>query len=741
MPRTPLKWCMVCVALFATEPLFGAQAVNSTPFCPQIQPQKGGVPGVAQYPLNSTDTLIYIDADRAVAQIKSTSTFTGNVRLRRGNICIGADRLTYDRRNNQVHADGHITLRNNGGDIITTPILNYRLDQETGYTGSARFHLAHNNARGTAKVIHVDGNNQLQLDDMRYTTCPPGNEDWVLSGSRLNLDKTTGVGTGRNVTLRFMHLPVLYMPYFSFPLTDKRKSGFLPPSFGNSTTLGTFFSAPYYFNIAPNYDATVTPRLMSKRGLQLQNQLRYLGSDYSGTAQLEYLPHDQTTGTDRAAAFLNHYQTLSPYWSTSTNLGWVSDPAYFTDLDEGTAFATQTYLPRQLQINYGGPIWQFGSALTGYQNLDPTIPTIDQPYSQLPQLWLSASSPSPPNSLRLQLQGEWDYFQRSASVVGQRLDVRPSISLPLRNAYAFFIPKVGMRYTGYELSGNGVPAPAEATPQRTLPTYSLDTGLEFERPLNLGHTAYTQTLEPRIFYLYVPYRNQDTLPLFDTGEPDFSFNNLFRDNRFVGADRVGDADHFVLALTSRFLETDTGIQHLRLSIGRIVNIRQPIITLPPPFAFSTAAASANSVGVIRARLSQNWYLRSGLEWDSHGNTNQLGDFLVQYHPKSNSIINVGYRYSRGQELQSDISAQWPLSARWTGLARWNYSQFDHRTLQGYFGLQYRSCCWAIRIVKQHLILSTGVADNAVVFELELTGLGKLGTPMQSPLQQGQFIFE
>ncbi len=730
MPRTPLKWCMVCVALLAAGPIFGAQVAEPLTSCPP--PPTGAA---------ASSPLIYVDSDHAVATPDRTSTFTGNVTLRRGNLCIGADKLTYDRQNNRVHAEGHITLRNDSGDIINTPILNYNLAKESGYTTAARFHLAQNGARGSAKDIRIASNSQLQLEDVHYTTCPPGNEDWVLSGSNLDLNKATSVGTAHNVVLRFMHVPILYVPYFSFPLTDKRKSGFLVPSFGNSTTLGTFVSVPYYLNLAPNYDLTITPEFMSKRGVQLRNQFRYLGQGYSGAAELEYLPHDQTTGTDRAAAFLNHYQTFSPYWSASANLGWVSDQSYFTDLDQGTTYATQTYLPRQLQLTYGGPIWQFGGMLSGYQNLDPTIPTVDQPYKQLPELWLSAASPSPSNSLRLQLRGEWDYFQRSDSIIGQRLDIRPGISLPLRNSYAYFIPKAEMRYTGYELSGNGVAPPADPTPQRTLPTYSLDTGLEFDRRLSIDHTSYTQTLEPRLFYLYVPYRNQNALPLFDTGTPDFSFDNLFRSNRFVGADRVGDADRFILAVTSRFLETDTGIQRLRVSVGRIVNIRQPLIVLPPPFASSSAAASANSVAVVRARLTQDWYLRTGLQWDSHGATNQQGDFLVQYHPNSDSILNVGYRYSRGQELQSDISAQWPLSSHWTGLARWNYSQFDHRTLQGYFGLQYRSCCWAIRIVKQHLILATGISDNAVVFELQLTGLGKLGTPVQSPLQQGQFIFQ
>jgi len=730
---------MACVALLAAEPLFLAQAADSVPGCPQIQPAKTFVPSVTRQYLNSQNPLIYIDADHTRTQLNTSSMFTGNVRLRRGDTSIGADTLTYNQAENRVEAQGNITLQNDAGDIVNTPALNYHLDQQTGDTGSARFHLAGNAARGEAKTIRFNGKNGLELWGMRYTTCPPNHDDWMLSGSHLDLDKNTGVGTARNVTLRFMHVPILYSPYFSFPLTDQRKSGFLAPRFGNSTTLGTFLSAPYYVNIAPNYDATFTPRIMSKRGFQLQNELRYLGADYSGTVDLEYLPHDQITGQSRSAAFLKHSQTLSPYWSGSADLEWVSDKTYFADLNEDTAFSSQTYLPRIIQLGYSGPVWQFGAGVSDYQIIDLTIPTSDRPYKRLPQLLLSADTPSPPNSLHLQLDSEWDYFQRSASVVGQRLDINPSMSLPLRNPYAFFIPKVGVRYTGYNLSGNGVAAPAATSLQRTLPIYSLDTGLAFERPSIWSHTTYTQTLEPRLYYLYVPYKNQDALPLFDTGEPDFSFDNLFRENRFVGADRVSDANQTVLAVSSRFLEANTGIERLRLSVGKIFYFRDPLITLPAPLATSPGAA-ADSVGEVRALLMPDWYLRSGLQWDSHNYTNQRGNFLVQYHPANDRIINMGYRYTRDQEGQSDVSAQWPLGARWTGLVRWNYSLLDDRTLQAYVGLQYRSCCWAFRVLKQHRILPTGTIDNSVVFQLELTGLGNLGTPVESPLQQGKFIF-
>ncbi len=702
---------------------------------------KAFIPNAGRHLSRENNPLIYIDADHTQSQVNESSTFTGNVKLRRGDTSINADTLTYDQLDNHVDAKGNITVRNDAGDIINTPVLNYHLDQQTGYTGSASFHLAGNVARGAASTIRFNGQNGLELDGMNYTTCPPGHDDWMISGSHLDLNKDTEVGTARNVTLRFMHVPILYSPYFSFPLTDQRKSGFLAPRFGNSTTLGTFLSAPYYINIAPNYDATITPRIMSRHGFQLQNEFRYLGADYSGTDDFEYLPHDQVTGDSRMAAFLKHSQTLSPYWSGAADLEWVSDKTYFTDLNEDTAFSSQSYLPRVIQLNYGGPIWQFGANVSDYQVIDPTIPPSDQPYEQLPQLLLSANAPSPPNSPHLQLDSEWDYFQRSASVVGQRLDLNPSISLPLRNSYAFFIPKAGVRYTGYDLTGNGIAAPADTTPQRTLPIYSLDTGLVFDRPSTWGHAAYTQTLEPRLYYLYVPYRNQDALPLFDSGLPDFSYDNLFRENRFVGADRVGDADQTVLGLSSRFLETNTGIEHFRVSVGKIVYFRDPTIALPASLGPSPATASADGVGEIQARLSPVWYLRSGLQWDTHQDTNQAGSFLVQYHPAKDSIINLGYRYTRDQEGQSDISAQWLLSSRWTGLARWNYSFFDNRTLRGYVGLQYQSCCWAFRAVKQHLILPGGMVDNSIVFELELTGLGKLGTPIESPLRQGQFIFE
>ncbi len=741
MPRTLLKWRMACVALLAAEPLISTQAADPVPGCPLPQSVQPAPTGTSGHYLSKENPLIYIDSDRAITQINAASTFSGHVTMRRSGISIGADTLTYNPTDNHIDAQGNITLQNSQGDIVKTPILKYRLDQQTGYTGSAQFHLGDNSARGEAKSIHLVGQQGLVLDDMRYTTCPPGHDDWLLSGSRLDLNRTTGVGTAHNVVLRFMHVPILYSPYFSFPLTDQRKTGFLAPRFGNSTTLGTFLAAPYYVNIAPNYDATITPRIMSKRGFQLQNELRYLGQGYSGTADLEYLPHDQVTGDSRSAAFLKHDQTFSPYWSGSADLEWVSDQTYFADLNENTAFSSQTYLPRLVQLLYGGPIWQFATRVSDYQTIDPTIPAADQPYKQLPEIQLSGSSPSLPNSLHLQLNSEWDYFERSASVVGQRLDVNPSVSLPLRNSYAFFIPKAGVRYTGYDLSGNGVAAPTDTTPQRTLPIYSLDTGMEFDRPLTFSHAAYTQTLEPRLYYLYIPYRNQDALPLFDAGQPEFSFDNLFRENRFIGADRIGDADQTVLAVSSRFLEQNTGVERLRLSIGKIFYFRDPLVTLPASLASSPAAAAADSVGEVRARLDSDWYMRSGLQWDSHQNTNQKGEFLFQYRPESDRIINIGYRYTRDQEAQSDISTQWPMSGRWTGLARWNYSLLDNRTLQGYVGVQYRSCCWALQLIKQHRILPGGTIDNSVVFQLELTGLGNLGTPVDSPLRQGQFIFQ
>jgi LPS-assembly protein len=709
--------------------------------CPPIQPQKNLRAALqSQKPasdLSQDDQQIQVSADRVHSAIKGLSVFTGNVELRRGSVSIYGDEIIYDQKANRIEGAGNISMATEAGDTVYAPQLHYELDSESGYTGRSLFALAGGAGRGDAERITFSKGSVLVMDNMHYTACPPGQDDWVLRGKRLTLDRENQIGTVRNVSVRFMHVPIFYTPYFSFPLGEERKTGVLVPNFGHSDKRGYFLAVPYYINLAPNYDDTLTPRYMSRRGLQLQNEFRYMGGGYGGKIDLEYLPNDTVTDTYRAAGKYRHGQTFSDHWGGDMDMQWISDKDYLVDLGDSIAATSATHLPRSGQLAYNDNIWRFTARTSSYQTVDESIDVLFRPYSLLPQFILAADVPTGTNRLHYALSSEWVNFDRNAGVTGQRLDINPSVSLPLRNSYAFVIPKAGYRYTAYNLTGTTLETPDE-TPERRLPIYSLDSGLLFEREGEWSGHDYIQTLEPRLFYLAIPYENQDGLPNFDTGIPDFSFYNLFRENRFVGADRVGDADQATVAISTRFLDASNGVEQVRFSLGQTFYFQNPQLILP---SSKPVDASSNMVAEIQARLGQYWYVRGALQWDSKEYATERSNILLQYRPARNKIINLGYRYNKSIQEQADVSIQWPLSARWALLSRWNYALPEKRTLQSYTGFEYTDCCWAFRITKGQRILADGNVDNPILFELELSGLAKLGPRPESPLNAGRFIFE
>ena len=552
-----------------------------------------------------------------------------------------------------------------------------------------------------------------------------------------------------------MQVPIFYSPYMSFPITDARKTGVLAPQAGHSSNSGFFLNVPYYFNLAPNYDDTLTLRVLTQRGPQALNEFRYLGPSFAGKLNLEYLPSDRTTNTDREALFFRHTQTLSPLWSASADIRWVSDNSYFIDLGTTATDSAQTHLPRSLRLDYGGSVWRFSARAFTYQTLDSEILPADQPYQRLPQLVLTADSPSGPNRLHSMLESEWVNFHRSIYTpdvpgvieppyAGQRLDLQPSVSLPLRTAYLYFTPKAAYRYTSWRLNLNADVdnINPDESPVRGLPIYSLDSGLALEREGQVGGQAYTQTLEPRIYYVYIPYKNQDSLPVFDSAVPVFDFYNFFRENRFTGADRVGDANQATFAITSRFLLPGSGSEQARVSLGQVQYFADQQVNLPPGTVTET---TSDTIGEIYARLGQPWYLRSSMQWDNKVHETRNSSFYLHYRPKVDRIVNLGWRYNNSitsdSAKQFDISAQWPLSTSWIGVARWNYSLPESRTIQAYAGLQFTSCCWAFRTIARHRLQPDGSVDNSVFVELELSGFAKMGETEETPLKQGQFIFE
>lgn len=711
--------------------------------CPETE--GSSMPVSSLTPEDTKDERVHVYADRVDAKLDESARFSGNVELRRGNLHLFADEVFYNQADNHLDAKGHIHLRKDDGETLLAPLLRYDLDTERGYSENGQFQFAGTAGRGAARRIHLEGRDRLKLESVRYTTCPPGRDDWYLKAGRLTLDKVEQTGSARNARVTFMHVPIFYSPYLSFPLSDARKTGLLAPHVGHSSKSGFFLNVPYYFNLAPNYDDTLTTRIIERRGLQFLNEFRYLGSNFIGNLDIEYLPSDQISKTDREALFFSYTHNFSPLWTMASNVQWVSDPTYFIDLGRGGAESSHTHLPRYLSLDYAGKIWRFSARAHTYQTLDTTIPVAEQPYQRLPQLLLNADSPSGPNRLHTAFESEWVNFYRPGDPnqpgASQRLDVIPSLSLPLRTSYLYFTPKLAYRYTSWRLDS----PTGDESPDRALPIYSLDSGLAFERNGKAYGKTYTQTLEPRAYYVYIPYKDQDSLPIFDAALPTFSFANFFRENRFVGADRVGDANQLTTAITSRFLLAD-GVEQARVSLGQVSYFADQRVNLQP--AGTRIQTRSDLIGEVSARLGRSWYLRSGIQWDTQEGDTRKSSLYTHYRPADDRIVNLGYRYTdnppasveKPEEL-ADFSTQWPLTSRWTGVARWNYSLPESRTVQAYAGLQYTSCCWAVRVAARHRLQPDGTVENSWQFEFELSGFAKMGETEEAPLKQGQFIFE
>jgi LPS-assembly protein len=667
------------------------------------------------------------------------SEFAGNVEMHRGDQSLTADQLRYDEATGQADATGNVTLKDSARSYYQTQETQLNLESRIGYAGPSTFRLENDSARGDAQHIDFKGPDLTILKRARYTTCAPGQDDWFLKVRELKLDTQEDIGTAYDASVNFFNVPVFYLPYLNFPISDERKSGFLAPRLGHSSQRGLEIAAPYYFNLAPNFDDTLTPQYMSKRGLQLQNQFRYLTRQSEGKLDLEALPNDRMANDeDRTAVTYQHKQVFSQFWSGKIDVRHVSDDNYFNDFGDNIGITSQTHLPQNAEVDYRGPMWTFSALAAEYQTIDPTVAMTDRPYARLPQLNLALNRPVEPNRVNYYFDSEAVNFERSASVTGERLNLYPAVNLPLSNSYGFLIPKLGVRQISYHLTD----AP-DATPALTRGVFSLDSGLIFERDSLWGERLFTQTLEPRLYYLYIPAKGQDGLPNFDTTVPDLSFPNLFRDNRFVGGDRIGDSNQITAALTTRFLDEKDGAERGRASIGRIYYFADREVNLPPG---TNGAAASDIFGEASATLASHWHARSTVEWNQNDDRFQKYNYYFQYNPAKNRIVNVGRRFSRDDLDQTDISTEWPIAGRWTFRARSLYSQRDHRNVDSYAGVEYGACCWALRVVGSRRLTVDTTNNNAatqntsIMLELELTGLSKFGRIPDSPLRQSMFSF-
>jgi LPS-assembly protein len=684
---------------------------------------------------------LFLRADRLEGS-ETRITAEGHVELRTRRETVLADKLSYAIPEQTIYGDGDVVLRR-GFDWITGPQLQYKRDTETGFFRGPRFFVAEANAHGDAKEIRFTGPDHYEAVDASYTTCVAPRPDWYLRGEQLEVDNLRKVGTARNVSVHFLDMPVLYAPWLQFPLSNERKSGFLTPTLGSTGVRGFEISTPYYLNLAPNYDATLTPRYMTKRGLQIGAQFRYLLGDETppfgvatGEMNAEFLPHDRATGENRYALAWRHNEQFTPWLGGFVNVNKVSDDKYFADFADRIAVTSQKTLPREAGLVATHGPWSFLARAQSFQTLqDPEAPVVP-PYNRLPQVLASLSDT---DWLGLTWSGNGEYArftQDQLAPTGERFVLYPTAAFHRQGAAWFFTARAGVHMREYMLDRTTAALP-ERHPSYAIPITSLDAGLVFERELTLLDTALTQTLEPRAFYVYIPFKDQTEAPVFDTALDDFNFSQLFAENRYIGNDRIGDANQLSLALTSRFLDRDTGAERLRLAVGQRFYFQDQRVSLNEPLR--SASTSDFLVGA-EGRLSEAWSLASLLQYNLDSSDVERFNVGVRYTPAPGRALNATWRYTRAladptggfEEIkQIDLSGQWPVSERWTLIGRWNYSIADRKTLEAVAGIEYNADCWVLRIVGQRLTTTTQQVTTSVFVQLELNGLARVGT---SPLE-------
>lgn len=699
----------------------------------------------AMLPLNiqsSSGVPIYVDADQITGITDQETVAAGQVVLKKADNTLTTDRLIYRQQDDEVEAIGNVRLSQNDG-TITGPYLRLKLSDQLGHFDQPQYSLkreassgdkaATTTASGHAERIDFAGRNHYQLHDATYSTCRPDGPEWFARAGRILLDYDQEVGTAHDTTLVFKDVPILYSPWLTFSLNNKRKSGLLAPTLGTTSKSGLEIIQPYFWAIAPNIDATIAPRLMTKRGVGVNGELRYLEHNYRGTLQTEYLDQDRITHQRRSSYTFNHQHNFGRGLNATLDLNGVSDDSYFTDLSSRMTNIAQNNLLRQGTLGYATPWWSLSLLAQSFQTLqDPALPPVAVPYRRLPQLSFRATRADIPlgdQAALFSLRAEYTHFKHPTQIEGIRTVINPQFSLPLQSAGLYLTPRLGLHATRYQLDHPTAAGRQDAS--RTVPLFSLDGGAIFERPNQLFERAVTQTLEPRLYYLRVPVRQQNDLPLFDSGVADFNFAQIFADNRYTGDDRISDANQLTAALTTRFINPDNGAELMRAAIAQRYHFSDQHVSLPGETL--RTSNSADFLAAISGRLTPALSLDANLQYDPQQSQVERLSLGSRYQPASGRIVSASYRYNRTPVnwlngiKQIDLAAQWPLWNSWSGVARYNYSLNDHRIIEAIGGLEYNAGCWASRVVLQRIATATGESRTAFFIQLELNGFSNIGS--------------
>ncbi|WP_322741651.1 LPS-assembly protein LptD [Glaciimonas soli] len=756
------------------------------PSLPVLPVAPSGTPAIKSPRVDESTLPTTVQAEQMTGRPDRILHLDNDVDITRGQTNVTSNTATYQIIDNEVEAHGCVKM-NRYGDVYTGDDLKLNMDTNKGFLNNATYKLAVGDGHGDAERVDFEDSDQAKVIVGTYTTCPGTKPDWYLKAKTFDIDTGLNEGVANSGIVYFKGVPILGAPVMSFPLSGERESGVLPPTYGSTNKGGLEIAIPYYFNIAPNRDLTITPNLITQRGLQLSAEARYMGTDYSGLTRIEFLPDDrlaaqeaadlkalnpaipdnQLPKSDRYSFQSVQAMKLGSGFGLAWNVNYASDISYPDDFSRSITQSSQRLLNRELDLTYGGTYGSVTALASRYQVLqdyDAGQALISRPYDRLPQITYNKGWQDV-DGFDFNLNGQYTKFRNSeydgkaATLTnpggGERVYINPQVSYPIIAPDYFLTPKLQVDATSYNLTNfvpitqpvtgvTAIPGTAQSF-SRVLPTFSLDGGLIFERDATLFGNAVTQTLEPRMFYVRTPYHDQSNYPVFDSGLADFNFAQIFTENSFSGHDRISDANQLTSAITSRFIQAN-GIERLRLAIGQRFYFSQPLVSLNPPTTTpDTATTPISRSDLLLAaggQITPTLGLDSNIQYSQSDNQVQRANYSMRWQPAPKEVINLAYRLDRtanalalnNNEIlkQVDLSAQWPIYKRWYGVGRINYDLINRQIAEGLIGLEYKADCWVFRIVAQRIPTSTLQATSAIFFQLELNGLSKLGpNPMQA----------
>lgn len=706
---------------------------------------------------------VHVLADRVDLAEDGVSHLEGNVQITRDQQQVRADRVDYDQPTDNADLNGDVHYWDDEV-YLHSDTAHLEFDHGTGTAVNAEYRLLDKRGRGVADEVYLDVGELTRGVNVDFSTCEPEAEGadfatnaWKISARELTLNHETERGYAKHVILKVKDVPVFYTPYLTFPLTKKRKSGFLFPGLGTTSNHGFELRVPYYLNLAPQMDATLTPRLLTDSGVMAMGEFRYLLERGAGEINAEYLPSDdEFDDQDRSLIGFTHDQTFGRSGALYLTYNRASDKRYLEDFGTQLATTSARYLERRADLSYRGSWWNLNGRVQDYQTMDETIPVSARPYQRLPQIRVNAYPWRGFNRINVQTRAEFAYLDRDdfstvPDVHGARVDLYPALSYPMRTRSAFLTPRLGVQFTQYDLEESG---PFKSSPSRLLPIASMDGGLFLEREFSLGGRDYLHTFEPRLFYLYVPDDDQEDLPVFDTSIFNLSYSALFRHDRFSGPDRVGDANQITFGFSSRLIEGPTGndLAYLRLAesyyladqdvVSLVFNDRGQLV----PVGRSTDDPLGPIIAELGTRLLDDWNLRGEIHWEPNENRTEKLALRALYRPGDGRILNLAYRVRRAPPgdisraptdvEQTDISLRWPIGPQWAVVGRWNYAVPEGRSLELFGGIEYESCCFGLRAVARRFLNNLdGDFSTGVFIQVELKGLAGIGKQTEEFLAQ------